>query len=100
MCTNTTGKSFNSFFFKDTQSWFHSQEINVMVDSAEMCAEWRAGLESIQNTKLYGLISDKDGLWRDPEGNVLDSKGGRGGPLALLKGMQGALARVQGKGGF
>ncbi|GJJ09337.1 hypothetical protein Clacol_003559 [Clathrus columnatus] len=85
---------------QDTQSWFHSQEINIMVDSAEMCAEWRAGLESNQNTRLYGRVSDKDGLWRDEEGNIMDSKGGKGGPLAILKGLHGALARVQGKGGF
>lgn len=84
----------------DTQSWFHSQEINIMVDSAEMCAEWRSGLESNQNTKLYGLISDKDGFWRDSEGNIVDSKAGKGGVKGLLKGVQGAVARVRGTGGF
>jgi len=24
----------------DTQSWFHSQEINIMVDSPELCSDW------------------------------------------------------------
>ena len=84
----------------DTQSWFHSQEINIMVDSPGMCAEWRAGLEANQNTARYGLVSDKDGLWRDKDGNIMDSSLGKGGPLQLLKGLKGAVARVQGKGGF
>ncbi|KAF8515685.1 hypothetical protein BU17DRAFT_76795 [Hysterangium stoloniferum] len=84
---------------QDTQSWFHSQEINIMVDSPEMCKEWRAGLENNQNTALYGRI-DKDGLWRDKNGTVLDSKAGEGGPGEILKGLLGAVARVQGKGGF
>jgi len=85
---------------QDTQSWFHSQEINIMVDSPEMCQEWRAGLENNQNTALYGRIDDKDGLWRDTDGTVLDSKVGKGGPGEIVKGLLGAVARVQGKGGF
>jgi len=85
---------------QDTQSWFHSQEINIMVDSPEMCAEWRAGIDNNQNTAIFGRLDDKDGLWRDKEGNVIDSSGGKGGPLAIAKGLMGAVARVQGKGGF
>jgi len=85
---------------QDTQSWYHSQEINIMVDSPEMCAEWRAGIENNQNTAAYGRIDIKDGLWRDLEGNVLDSSVGKGGVKEIAKGLLGAVARVQGKGGF
>ncbi|KAF8573891.1 hypothetical protein K439DRAFT_1373981, partial [Ramaria rubella] len=85
---------------QDTQSWFHSQEINIMVDSREMCAEWRAGIDNNQNTALYGRVDDKDGLWRDKDGTVLEGKGGKGGPIEVVKGLFGAVARVQGKGGF
>ena len=42
---------------QDTQSWFHSQEVNVMVDSAEVCRVWRKGIERNQNTARYGRVS-------------------------------------------
>lgn len=71
-----------------------------MVDSPEMCSEWRAGLEANQNTARYGRVSSVDGLWRDSDGNVIESKLGKGGPVQLVKGLLGAVARVQGKGGF
>lgn len=62
---------------QDTQSWYHSQECNVMVDSPQLCAEWRAALEHNQNTGALGAV-DEDGLWRDREGNVVQSSGGTG----------------------
>lgn len=70
-----------------------------MVDSPEMCAEWRAGIDNNQNTALFGQL-DKDGLWRDKDGNALEGSGGKGGPIEIVKGLLGAVARVQGKGGF
>lgn len=30
---------------QDTQSWFHSQEVNVMIDSKVVCKAWREGIE-------------------------------------------------------
>jgi hypothetical protein len=71
-----------------------------MVDSPEMCAEWRAGIDNNQNTALYGRLDDKEGVWKDKDGNILEGKGGRGGPVDIVKGLLGAVARVQGKGGF
>ena len=34
----------------DTQSWFHSQEVNVMVDSALLVNEWMENFAANQNT--------------------------------------------------
>ncbi|KAI7938156.1 hypothetical protein MJO28_015076 [Puccinia striiformis f. sp. tritici] len=53
----------------DTQSWFHSQETNVMIDSAQIVRDWMKGVISNQNTGLYGRV-DTDGIWRDAEGHV------------------------------
>jgi hypothetical protein len=33
---------------QDVQSWFHSQEINVLVDSASVCAEWLDAINANQ----------------------------------------------------
>lgn len=34
---------------QDTQSWFHSMEVNIMIDSEQICGEWRAGIERNQS---------------------------------------------------
>ena len=70
-----------------------------MVDSAELCAEWMAALNHNQNSGTIGHVDD-DGMWRDKDGNVVQSSGGLGGPTEVIKGMFNAVARVQGKGGF
>ncbi|KAL0486455.1 hypothetical protein AKO1_012030 [Acrasis kona] len=41
----------------DTQSWFHSQEVNVMVDSEQVVGEWMKAVYSNQNTLTRGLIN-------------------------------------------
>ncbi|KAH9449578.1 hypothetical protein Pst134EB_020398 [Puccinia striiformis f. sp. tritici] len=56
---------------QDTQSWFHSQEINVMIDSAKIVKDWMDCLISNQNTQLYGQLNS-DGIWRDDEGHTVD----------------------------
>ncbi|KAI0685630.1 hypothetical protein BC835DRAFT_1383153 [Cytidiella melzeri] len=84
---------------QDTQSWYHSQESNVMIDSPQHARELAAALNHNQNTGLLGSV-DEDGFWRDKEGKVVQSSGGTGGPVEVMKGMMNAVARVQGKGGF
>lgn len=59
---------------QDTQSWYHSQEINVMVDSAQIVAEWNKGLRRNQSTQLYGKV-DLDGIWRGQTGSETVDKG-------------------------
>ena len=49
---------------QDTQSWYHSCEVNIMVDSKQIVAEWMEALHRQQNTQLYGRVDD-DGVWRD-----------------------------------
>jgi len=86
---------------QDTQSWFHSQEINIMIDSPLICGEWRDAIDANQNSKYYGLVEGKDGVWKDKEGKVLPGqKKPPKGPMKSLVGVKGAIQRVRGEGGF
>jgi hypothetical protein len=49
---------------QDTQSWYHSAEVNVMIDSAQIVSDWMQALHRQQNTHLFGRVDD-DGIWRD-----------------------------------
>jgi len=49
---------------QDTQSWYHSCEVNVMVDSKAIVDDWMAAIYRQQNTEMYGRVDD-DGVWRD-----------------------------------
>lgn len=88
---------------QDTQSWCHSQEVNVLLDLPEEIAEqWREALEvRNQNTGLYGLGSNEDGVWRDAEGREADEAIGIDpGRFSWGKGIMGAVKRLKGTGGF
>ena len=85
---------------QDSQSWYHSQEINVLIDSEEVCRNWREGIERNQNTAKYGLAGE-DGVWRDANGK--EAEGAMGRPNALVgyvKGAMGMIKKAQDKGGF
>lgn len=84
----------------DSQSWFHSQEVNLLIDSPEICRTWREALDANQNTKLHGRVQN-GGIWRDTEGRLLP--GSKPPPNAIVRlfvGVKGAIARVRGDGGF
>ncbi|EOO01145.1 putative iq calmodulin-binding motif protein [Phaeoacremonium minimum UCRPA7] len=86
---------------QDTQSWFHSQEVNVLLDNPDVCRAWIDGLRRNQNTHLYGAVSKEDGEWRDKDGNK--AKGAIGpdpGRFSWTTGIVGAVKRLQGTGGF
>lgn len=86
---------------QDTQSWFHSQEVNIMIESPSTCEAWMRGILRNQNTHLYGLCSQEDGVWRDKDGKEpAGSMGTDPGHFAWSKGIVGAIQRVRGKGGF
>ncbi|CAK7273894.1 hypothetical protein SEPCBS119000_005892 [Sporothrix epigloea] len=86
---------------QDTQSWYHSQEINVMLDSPDVCRAWIDGLRRNENTHLYGGLNKEEGVWRDYEGKEADGALGIDpGRFSWAKGFVGAIKRVQGKGGF
>ncbi|KAF2028218.1 IQ calmodulin-binding motif protein [Setomelanomma holmii] len=83
---------------QDTQSWCHSMEVNVMIDSREICETWLEGIDRNQNTALYGLASDVDGIWRSPTTNeeVKGAIGKNPGRFSWAKGVVGAVQRVRG----
>lgn len=86
---------------QDTQSWLHSQEINIMLDSPAVCRAWIDALRRNQNTHLHGALSKGDGIWRDEQGNEAEGViGVDPGLFSWTKGLVGAVKRAQGTGGF
>lgn len=86
---------------QDTQSWFHSQEVNLLIDSEELTREWLNGIDANQNTRRYGRVDTKDGVWRAPDGKAVQSSGTKkAGPFGGLKGIASAYRRATGHGGF
>jgi hypothetical protein len=53
------------FTNRDTQSFMHSQEANVLIDSPQIVSDWMDQLATNQSTHRYGKV-DTDGIWRDP----------------------------------
>lgn len=85
---------------QDTQSWYHSQEINILIDSAEVCRKWREGIERNQNTARFGMAGE-DGVWRDSEGREAEGSMGRPGKvMGWFKGAVGMVKKASEKGGF
>lgn len=86
---------------QDAQSWFHSQEANIMIDSPKICMEWLDALRRNQNTHMYGEVQE-DGIWRDPETGkeVEGSIGIDPGRFSWLRGVVGAVERVRGVSDF
>ncbi|KAK1973520.1 hypothetical protein LZ30DRAFT_610530 [Colletotrichum cereale] len=86
---------------QDTQSWFHSQEVNMMLESRDVCKVWIDALRRNQNTHRYGALSREDGVWRDDEGKEADGATGVDpGRFSWAKGLVGAIKRLEGTGGF
>ena len=86
---------------QDTQSWYHSQEINVMLDSPDVCRSWIDALRRNQNTHIYGALDPNQGIWTDKDGKEADgAMGVDPGRFSWAKGFIGAVKRVQGVGGF
>lgn len=86
---------------QDTQSWFHSQEVNLLVESEALCAGWVRALERNQNTGLFGAVQREDGVWRDEEGREVDGVVGvDAGLFGWARGAKGAIQRLRGTGGF
>ncbi|GAA5870874.1 hypothetical protein JCM1840_002715 [Sporobolomyces johnsonii] len=49
----------------DSQSFWHSQEANILIDSPQIVSDWMSQLRTNQSTHKYGKV-DTDGIWRDP----------------------------------
>lgn len=86
----------------DTQSFFHSAEVNVMIDSPLICKIWRDAIDRNQNTSQFGLVSSHDGCWHHVEtGEIAEGTiGPDPGRFSWAKGIVGAVQRVRGAGGF
>ena len=78
---------------QDTQSWYHSQEINLLVDSKEVCRKWREGIERNQSTARFGIAGKKDGIWRDAQGK--EAPGATGNPSMVMGWVKGAMGMVK-----
>jgi len=82
---------------QDTQSYFHSQEVNVMIDSELICQSWMDAFRRNHNTLTYGMGSPEDGLWRDAQGNQAKESGKMGsGPIAWAQGAWEMYLRARG----
>ncbi|KAF4636045.1 hypothetical protein G7Y89_g2043 [Cudoniella acicularis] len=57
---------------QNTQSWYYSQEINVMFDNEVVYRGWIDGLRRNQNMHIYGEVSKEDGIWRNSEGELAE----------------------------
>ena len=72
-----------------------------MVDSNQLALEWLAGMNANQNTDMYGLVDDTDGIWRDKDGVKVQSSGVKSyGPIDWMRSIVGAIVRISKKGGF
>ncbi|KAI1356249.1 hypothetical protein F5Y01DRAFT_309662 [Xylaria sp. FL0043] len=86
---------------QDTQSWFQSQEVNLLLDSPQVCRAWIDALRRNQNTGIYGAVDRADGIWRDEHGKEIEGATGvDAGRFSWAKGIVGAVKRLQGTGGF
>jgi len=82
---------------QDTQSWFHSQEVNVLLESPAVCAVWEDAIRRNQNTHIYGWVSQEDGVWRDAAGvEAAGSIGLDPGRFSWALGVVGAVDRMRG----
>ncbi|KFY02315.1 hypothetical protein O988_02207 [Pseudogymnoascus sp. VKM F-3808] len=85
---------------QDSQSWYHSQEINVMLQSKEVCGNWIDGLRRCQRTGIYGKVDD-DGVWRDADGKEVEGAIGTDpGKFSWFKAIYSALAAVADAGTY
>ncbi|KAK6362630.1 hypothetical protein TWF730_000085 [Orbilia blumenaviensis] len=82
---------------QDSQSWFHSQEVNMVIDSEKISKVWMEQLGCNQNSMIYGLGSEVDGIWRDYLRNqVPGSIGPEPGPGAWVRAVVGLLKSALG----
>jgi hypothetical protein len=73
-----------------------------MVDSSEVVRAWLGGLDANQNTGLYGRVSDRDGVWRSKDGEVIQASGVAASSFMMrMKGLSSVIAKIRGsRGGF
>ena len=71
-----------------------------MVDSPGLVAEWLRGIDANQSTRLYGRVSDRDGICRQ-DGEVIQASGVAASSFfKRLKGLYSLMKRISGSAGF
>ncbi|GAA5893943.1 uncharacterized protein JCM6883_003679 [Sporobolomyces salmoneus] len=68
----------------DSQSFWHSQEANILVDNPQIVADWMDQLRTNQSTHHYGKVDD-DGVWRHPQTKEELDKGEDVGCISALR---------------
>jgi hypothetical protein len=72
-----------------------------MVDSPELVGSWLRGINANQNTLLYGRVSEKDGILRSVDGEVIQASGvAASGFIKRMQGLWKVIGKVHGTGGF
>jgi hypothetical protein len=72
-----------------------------MVDSPELVGSWLRRINANQNTYLYGRVSDRDGILRNEDGEVIRASGvGASSFIKRMQGMWKVIGRIRGTGGF
>jgi hypothetical protein len=73
-----------------------------MIDSPELVRAWLDGLDTNQNTRLYGRVSDRDGVWRSKDGEVIQASGVAASSFIMrMKGLGSVIGKIRGsRGGF
>ena len=72
-----------------------------MVDSNQLAIDWLTGMNANQNTRAFGLVDDKDVIWRDRDGVKVQSSGVKSyGAIDWMRAISGAVVRICRKGGF
>jgi len=72
-----------------------------VVDSPELVGSWLRGINANQNTLLCGRVSDKDGIWRSEDGEVIQASGvGASSFIKRMQGMWKVMGKVTGTAGF
>jgi phosphatidylserine/phosphatidylglycerophosphate/cardiolipin synthase-like enzyme len=90
---------------QDSQSWYHSCEVNVVVDSPMVVGRLGEVIRGNQNTLSYGKCAKKGefaGCWVDADGKMVKEAEGpkHAGGFGYIRGAFGAVNRVRGVGGF
>jgi hypothetical protein len=72
-----------------------------MVDSPDLVGEWLRGIDANQSTRLYGRVSDMDGICRTQDGEVVQASGVAASSFfKRLKGLYSLMKRISGSAGF
>ena len=72
-----------------------------MVDSPELVGAWLRGIDANQSTRLCGRVSDRDGICRSQDGEVVQASGVAASSFfKRLEGLYHVMKRINKSAGF